>query len=151
MSLHDSQNTSSVCNYVIASDLEKHAEESIPFCTLAEAQHITTVLVQSPASGAALSTLTKQCKHRQQNPNFFTRPQHLEALWSEATLLAPVPSLKCFCTTSSPWHHFLLLHVSENLSNGLLYDFLTRTSVTGFQSPPLKQMRIVTSSIHTRP
>lgn len=117
---------------------------------LAEPQHVTTVFARSPASRAALTILHRQGQRRQQTLTCFHTLQPLEVPWSEAASPAPVPSLKCFCRTSRPWCHVLPRHASENLRNGLLYNSLTRTSVTSFQSPPLKQMRIATSSIHTR-
>lgn len=43
---------SSVCSYITASTVERHAEGSIPFCTVPEPQHNSAV--NSPASGAAL-------------------------------------------------------------------------------------------------
>lgn len=59
-----SKNISSVCNYIIASTLERHAEGSIPSCTVAEPQHSRAV--NSPASGDALLTWDRHCKHQHQ-------------------------------------------------------------------------------------
>jgi len=88
VSLHDSQNTSSVCNYITGSNLEKHAEESIPSCALAEPPLSPAALVQRPASAAALTASPKQCEHQQQNPKCFNRLQRLEVLRGEAALFA---------------------------------------------------------------
>lgn len=117
--------------------LAHHTEASIPFCTLAATSHLVPSL--------------QSCTHPTQpvqTPKCFSRIQHPEVLWSKTALLPPVLNPKCFCTASRPWCHFLPLHTSENHSSSLLYDFLTRTSATGFLYPS-EQVRMVASSIHS--